>query len=305
MTALPSVRQLRAFVAIYELGQLSAAAEHLSLTQPAVTVLLRELEAKVGVRLFDRSTRSLQRTPAAEELIGYAMRALEELHALTSRLGDYSSGRQGRFRLAATSTVAQTMLPPLLRDFADSHPEVQVTVRDCGPMDFVAMLAHERADLGVGTLEAPVPGLVQRVFLRDPLVAVAPRGPGFASDTPLTWRELCAHPLLIVKPGYGIRRLIDGALAQQDLLPEVRVQQEVSLLTTALAMAAAGLAVAVVPRSIVEHSPFPGLVARRLTQPDAERPMAVICKEGRPLPPAAVAFARTLVPDLPAGWPAR
>lgn len=301
MGALPSVRQLRAFVAIYELGQLSAAAEHLSLTQPAVTVLLRELEAKVGVRLFDRTTRSLQRTPAAEELIGYAMRALEELHALTSGLGVYAGGRQGRFRLAATSTVAQTMLPPLLRDFETSHPDVRVVVRDCGPMDFVAMLAHERADIGVGTLEAPVPGLVQRVFLRDPLVAVAARGPGFASARSMTWRQLCAHPLLVVKPGYGIGRLVARALAQQDAAPQVR--QEVSLLTTALAMAAAGLGVAVVPRSIAEHSPFPGLVVRRLTEPEVERPMAVICKEGRSLPPAAVAFARTLVPDLPEGWP--
>ena len=81
--SLPSVRQLRAFVAVYDSGQLSAAAEALSLTQPAVTVLLRELEARLGVRLFDRSTRSLRRTEAAAEAIGHARRALAEMQALS------------------------------------------------------------------------------------------------------------------------------------------------------------------------------------------------------------------------------
>ena len=63
MRGLPSVRQLRAFAAVYYTGQVSAAAERLALTQPAVTVLLRELEERLGVKLFDRSTRSLRQSP--------------------------------------------------------------------------------------------------------------------------------------------------------------------------------------------------------------------------------------------------
>ena len=120
--SLPSVRQLRAFVAVYDSGQLSAAAEALSLTQPAVTVLLRELEARLGVRLFDRSTRSLRRTEAAAEAIGHARRALAEMQALSGGMASLARGERGRLRIAATSTVAQTLLPAAVRRYLDRHP---------------------------------------------------------------------------------------------------------------------------------------------------------------------------------------
>src|SRR6059058_746513 len=95
MRTLPSVRQLRAFVAVYHAGQVSAAAEQLSLTQPAVTVLLRELEEKLGVRLFDRSTRTLRRTEAAIEAIAYAERTLAELEALGAAMAELAGARRG------------------------------------------------------------------------------------------------------------------------------------------------------------------------------------------------------------------
>ena len=133
MRTLPSVRQLRAFVAVYHTGQVSAAAQQLALTQPAVTVLLRELEGKLGLKLFDRSTRSLRRTEAAAEAIGFAERALAELEALGASMAELAGARRGRVRIAATSTVAQTLLPPVMRRFLDTHPEVAVEIEDVAP----------------------------------------------------------------------------------------------------------------------------------------------------------------------------
>ncbi len=295
------MRQMRAFVAVYQLGHLSAAAEQLSLTQPAVTVLIRELENRLGVKLFDRTTRSLRRTEAADEAIGYVTRALEEMQHLSLSLADLAGARRGRFRVAATSTVAQTLLPPLLRTFLLAHPGVEASVQDCGPLDFVQTLASDRADLGIGSLERPVPGLIEHVFLHDELVAAALPGPGFDGSQPdMTWRQLAQYPLILVKPGYGIRRLVEQTLADAGLLPRMRVRQEVSLLTTALAMAAAGLGVAVLPRSIVTHGAFSTLVSRRLTRPTVTRPVAVIHRAERSLSPAALAFARNCVPGLAA-----
>ena len=299
MRDLPSVRQMRAFVAVYQLGHLSAAAEQLSVTQPAVTVLIRELEARLGVKLFDRTTRSLRRTEAADEAIGFVMRALDEMHQLSRSLSDLSGVRRGRFRVAATSTVAQTLLPSLLRNFLQAHPDVEVSVQDCGPLDFVQTLASDRADVGIGSLEQPVPGLVEHVFLRDELVAAALPGKGFdGQSATMTWRQLVQHPLIVVKPGYGIRRLIDKTLADEGLLEQMQVRQEVALLSTALAMAAADLGVAVVPRSIVTHGAFPSMVTRRLTRPVVERAVALVYRVERSLSPAALAFARSCVPTL-------
>lgn len=108
---MPSVRQLRAFVAVYHTGSISAAAQALSLTQPAVTMLVRELEAKLGISLFDRNTRSIRRTDAATRAIGYAQRALAEMEGLSVSMSELAGVHAGRVRVVATAAVAQAMLP--------------------------------------------------------------------------------------------------------------------------------------------------------------------------------------------------
>lgn len=290
--SLPSVRQLRAFVAVYDSGQLSAAAETLSLTQPAVTVLLRELEARLGVRLFDRSTRSLRRTEAAVEAIGFARRALAEMQALSGGMSSLARGERGRLRIAATSTVAQTLLPAVVRGYLERYPAIQVQIDDCAPGEFAEHVLAGQVDLGLGTLEGPTHGLSQRVVLRDHLAAVAPIGPRFKADGPLTWKQLAAWPVITVRPGYGVRRRIDAAASAAGV--ELHIAHEVSLLTTAVALAAAGLGVAVVPGSVFSPTQYPALAARRLTRPVVERDTAVVFKSDRSLSPAAQAFAQLL-----------
>lgn len=293
MRGLPSVRQLRAFVAVYHTGQVSAAAQQLALTQPAVTVLLRGLEDRLGVRLFDRSTRALRRTEAAAEAIAYAERVLADLEALGSSMADLAGARRGRVRIAATATVAQTLLPPVLRRFLDAHPGVRVEVEEVAPSGFVEALLAERVDFGIGTLEGSVPGLREDVFLRDTLAAVALAGPHFPPGRPITWKQLAALPLVTVKPGYGVRRRIEAAAEAAGV--QLQVVHEVALLTTALAMAAHGLGVAVVPGSLLAHGADPRLVARRLTRPAVERHTALVRKQERSLAPAAQAFADLLL----------
>lgn len=287
---LPSVRQLRAFVAVYQTGQVSAAARQLALTQPAVTVLLRELEDRLGVKLFDRSTRTLRRTDAAVEAIGHAERVLAELQALGAGMAELAGARRGRVRVAATSTVAQTLLPPLMRRFSAAHPGVRVELADVAPTEFVETLLADRADFGIGTLEAPVPGLQEQVFRQDCLAAVALESAAFPANRPITWKQLAALPLVTVNTGYGVRRRIDAAAAAAGV--QLQFAHEVSLLTTAVALAASGLGVAVVPSSLAGHGGHggAGLVARKLTRPAVERNTAVVQKVERSLSPAAQAF---------------
>lgn len=289
LSALPSVRQLRAFVAVYQTGSVSVAAEQLALTQPAVSVLLRELEDRLGLRLFDRSTRSLRRTEAAAEAIGYAQRALAELDGMASSMAELSTGKRGRVRVAATATMAATLVPPAMRRFAELHPDVKVELEEVGPEAFVEVLLSERADFGVGTLEAPVPGLREDVFMRDTLVvAAAPTGK-LPPGTTMTWKQLAAFPVVTVKPGYGIRRRIEEAAKAAGVA--LRIEHEVSLLGTALAMAAHGLAAAIVPASVVTPGFDARLVVRRLARPAVERPIGIVWKPERSLSPAAMAFA--------------
>lgn len=285
---LPSLRQLRAFVAVYHTGQVSAAADQLALTQPAVSVLLRELEGKLGVKLFDRSTRTLRRTDAAAEAIVFAERALAELEAMGASMAELASAGRGRVRVAATSTVAQTLLPDLLRRFIERHPGVQVEIVDLAPTEFVETLLTERVDLGLGTLEGPVPGLREEVIVRDSLAAIGLPGAAFEGDKPITWRQLAALPVVTVKPGYGVRRRIEAAAQAAGV--RLQIVHEVSLLTTAVALAASGLGIAVVPASLLAHARNDRLIARRLARPTVERNTALVSRTDRSLSPATQAF---------------
>lgn len=299
LRGLPSVRQLRAFVAVYHTGQVSAAAEQLSITQPAVTVLLRELEDRLGVRLFDRTTRSLSRTAAAEQALAYAERALAELEGMTAAMHGLATGEQGLLRIAATSTTAQTLLPRVLRRFGALYPGVRLVVDDCSPLDFVERIVRHRVDVGVGTLESAVPGLREQVFLQDWLVAAGRRSPAFHGDKPLTWKQLSAHELIVVRGGYGVRRRVEQAAAQAGV--QLRIAHEVTLLTTALAMAAEGLGIAVVPGAAAANAMLPDLVARKLVRPAMARPVSVISLADRALPGAAQAFERFMVEEFSEG----
>ncbi|MGA0571329.1 LysR family transcriptional regulator [Variovorax sp. VNK109] len=293
MRGLPSVRQLRAFVAVYHTGQVSAAAGQLSITQPAVTVLLRDLEDRLGVKLFDRTTRSLARTAAAEQALAYAERALAELEGMGAALRGLATGEQGVLRIAATSTTAQTLLPRALRHFGERYPGVRVVVDDCAPLDFVERITRQRVDLGVGILETGMPGLRERVFLRDWLVAAGRGSASFQAGGSMTWKQLAAHDLIVVRAGYGVRRRVEQAAAQAGA--ELRIVHEATLLTTALAMAAEGLGVAVVPGAAAAYSMLPGLVSRKLVRPAVARPMSVISLADRAPSGAAKAFEQFMV----------
>lgn len=299
MRGVPSVRQLRAFVAVYHGGQLSSAAASLSLTQPAVSVLLRELEDRLGVRLFDRTTRSLHCTEAAEEAIGYAERVLSELAGLATGMAELATGRRGRVRIAATSTIAQTLLPKALRRYMDLYPDVKVVIEDCAPGQFVEKVLGEQIDFGIGTLQRRTAGLEERVFVRDHLAVIADPAWGLPGTDSMTWRQLAARPLITVKPGYGVRSSIDIAAASAGV--QLDIAYEVSLLTTALAMAASGLGPALLPASILMHAAPSTLVARRLVRPTVARNIAVVTRQGRSLSPAAAAFAELLVLEFASG----
>lgn len=288
LSALPSVRQLRAFAAVCQLGGASAAADRLGITQPAVTMLLRQLEDRFSVKLFDRTGRQLRMTEAAHEALAYAERVLADLERMAGTMSEISQATRGTVSVAATATVAQSILPRAMRQLRSTHADIRVRLCEVAPEAFVDTLLAGRADLGVGILEAPVPGLVAEVVGRDPLVAVALQGTGLQSHGRMPWADLADQSVITIKPGYGVRRQIDSAAMQAGVI--LQIVQEVSLLSTALALAASGLGVALVPASLAAHVADASLVVRPLIDPVVERSISVVIPRTKTTSPAAQAF---------------
>jgi LysR family carnitine catabolism transcriptional activator len=286
----PTVKQLRAFAAVYRSGKVATAAAELSLTQSAVSALVRQLEGKLGVALFDRTTRALHRTAAADHLIATAERLLGELDGLARDAQALEEHQAGKIRVAVTPAVAQSLMPRALARFQREQPQTRVQLEDCAPDQFVAAIVGERADFGIGVMESEHPELVSEVLLRDQLCLLCHAGHSLASaGKALHWKGLAGQPLIVVRPGYGSRRAIERAAAVAGI--ELQIAHEVSLLATAVAMAREGLGAAIVPASMAaEARRGADLVAHRLIAPTVSRDISVVSKKGHTLGAAARRF---------------
>ena len=124
---------------------------------------------------------------------------------------DLAGTKRGRLRIAVTSTTAQTLFPLLWKRYSNLYPQIGLTLEDCAPNEFVEKIASDRVDSGSGRLEAAIPGLQEKVFRKDTLVAAAATASSFPTDADLNWRQLSELPVVVVKPGYRVRQRIELA----------------------------------------------------------------------------------------------
>lgn len=283
-----TLRQLHAFVLVCQLGGFSRAAERMHVTQSAVTLLIKQLEAALGVILFDRSTRTLRLTSAAKEALPIAERILrngdllkDSLKALTDRSG-------GVVNLAVTVGVAAAFISRVVAAFQNRYPKITVALQDLSPDQLVMMTLAEEVEFSIGTLDNDVPDLDTTTLLERPLCVVCHNRSGLSSQKTVTWDRLTDQPVITIKAGTGIRRLIDETLAIRGkrLVPVY----EVSLVTTALAMTAEGLGVSVFPPYLVSPLQYPHLITRPLIDPTVPRRLSIISKRGRTLSHASQSF---------------
>ena len=272
--------QLRAFVEVYRLRKLNAAAVRLCVTQSAVSVLIRQLESAVGTTLFDRTTRSLHPTAAALEMLPIAERILRDIQTLDTSFGAQAAPR-GRVAIATTPTIASTLLPPVIKQFNDLYPQVRVVLDDCAPDQFISHIIGEHVDFGVGSPNEAPSEVSQRTLLQDHLCVVCPREHALARRRAVRWADLYGHPIVTIKPGYGIRDAINRAAAEASVVLDI--QHEVSFLTTALAMSASGVGITILPSHLIAHSGFVNLVARKLNNPSIVRNISIVARRNRTL----------------------
>ena len=289
----PSLRQLRVFRAVYQLRKISAAAEQLSITQSAVSMMVKQLEDGYGVLLFERTTRSLRPTSAAEDALATIERILRDVDSLGANLYDLLALRRGTITIAVTPTLGEIMLPEPLERFNRKHPEIRIMVDDCSPDQFVSRVTGEHVDFGIGTPESAAADVDTVSLLADHLAVVCRADHPLAAKRVPRWSDLEGHPLVTVRPGYGIRPLIDHSAMAAGITLDVT--SEVSFLSTALWMVQAGQVAAIMPSAYALNPDSRNLVVRKLTRPVVSRNICIVTKRGRTLSAAARAFVDQLI----------
>ncbi len=292
MIMAPTLPQMRSFVAISRLGSFTRAAHSLHLSQPALTVQIRELEAALGVRLIDRNTRSVALTRIGRELAPVFERVLRELDAVVSGAKELSDRRYGIVRIACLPSLAAAMLPEKIRDFRGRHPGVEFVVRDGVGRRVLALVKADAVDFGIAAGEVNDPELETTVLLRDRMHAVYLKPHPLDRERTITAAKLVAHPLILMDQESTVRQVVERAFRAEGLT--VKPAIEATYMTTAVGMVRARLGVALLPSAASESKPSGKLRSRAIAGRHFVRPIVVVRKKGRTLPPASADFLAAL-----------
>ncbi|MEO6017846.1 MAG: LysR substrate-binding domain-containing protein, partial [Polaromonas sp.] len=207
---------------------------------------------------------------------------------LGSSFRDLSGLRSGRVCVAVTPTLAAFLMPAVIRRFAALHPEIRVVVDDCAPDQFMSRVIGEHVDFGIGTPEKMLADADLQTLMPDHLSLVCTADHALAGKKSVHWADLAGHPVITVRPGYGIRPMIDATAAGAGVL--LNVVNEVSFLSTALWMTSSGLGASIMPSAFASYSAYPDLVIKTLAGPRVSRDISVVTKRGRSLAAASQSF---------------
>jgi LysR family transcriptional regulator, transcriptional activator of the cysJI operon len=206
--------RLKVFRTVAEHLNFRKAAEHLFLTQPAITLQIKALEDDLGTRLFDRAGNHVSLTPQGSLLLTYAKKIAVLVSQAGQQLGAQDGKVSGELSLGVSTTIAQYVLPRLLGAFLAEHPRVQFSLHSGNTGEIVRLLLETK--LSIGLIEGPARdrGIRAEPFMQDELVLIMP--PAFASDH-VSRAQLLAANLLMREQGSGSRRVVEIALEKAGL----------------------------------------------------------------------------------------
>jgi LysR family carnitine catabolism transcriptional activator len=290
-----NLRLLQTFLVVASEGSFRLAGEKLNRAHSAVSIQVKQLEEQLQVRLFERTTRSVKLTDEGTKLQESMRKAhFEILHGLRE-IREAADLKRGQLSLASSSHVASVHLPPILTEFVSQLPEVAVTIRELTSTDLYAALRKQEVDFAIGP-HGIDPTFEFSPILVEPLHAVVhPRFADPSRDT-ITWQEIARFPILLPAPQTAMRRIVDQVLRENGLETPNRyqfVQAE-----TIIAMAEAGLGIAVQPSTRLEKHPPVNAHIMRLTDPHIRRAMSLIRLKNRELSPAARHLADKIISEV-------
>lgn len=292
-----TLRQLQAFLAVADLNSFTRAAARLRMAQPALSLLIRELEASLGVKLFDRTTRRTELTEAGREFRSSVSRIIDDLDHAARNIGDLRERNRGRVTIAAPPLLAAAMLPEAIAAFRRRHPGITIAVVDTRTDLIIQRVRTAQVDCGIGTFAPDEDGLLYARVATDRLMLFARSDNVLSRRKLVAWRELEGHPVIALTRDSGIRLLVETVF--ESIGQSLRPVFEVSEINTALGLVSAGLGVAVLPAYAQALASFQNLVARPLIRPAVTRDISLIAPLGRSLSPAAEAFSRFLRAHVP------
>lgn len=279
---------IQAFVTIAELGGFNKAAEHLHVTQTALTRRVQKLESYLGLKLLDRTTRYVELTAVGRDFLPQARSIVHDMTMAVGRLKDMSRTHRGSFTLACVPTMAAHILPMLIHQYSATHPDNRIRLVDAASYEVRDAVLNNQAELGISIQGEGHPDLAEWPLFDDPLMFFC-RTDHPLSDAPsVSWADMAGADLIVVSNLTATRVFMDYQLAKRGI--SLTSAYEVQHHATAISLVAAGIGCAILPASTYGQGDRPNLRRIALTSPVVQRKVILLSRRKASLSPAAQAF---------------
>ncbi|MFG3553931.1 LysR family transcriptional regulator [Micromonospora sp. NPDC047557] len=275
--------QLQLVVAVADSGAFTAAAERALISQPALSRAVKDVERVLGVRLFDRTTRSVALTADGREFVPVAREIIAGAANGLARFQAYRDGHHGAVTVAALPALAACVLPFTCRRLAEQRPHIRVRVIEADAAQVLGHIRSGRADIAVTEAPESAADLHIQPIGDDRTVAVAPTGHPLTATATISWQEWARHPAVAYRGGPDL---------PVGMNPQVAFEADTA--ATVVAMVAAGLGVAAMPLSALPLTDQKSITVIPLTDPLVSKPLAVVRRTVPAITPSAEALLEIL-----------
>lgn len=286
------INQIVVFTTVARTGSFAEAAIQLHLSQPALSVAMKNLEQSLGGKLLARTTRSVTLTPEGKAFYPVARRLLSEWEQSMQDVRNHFALGRGKLDIAAMPTYTTNFLPKILAEFHSQYPNIHITVHDVIAENVVQMVREERSELGITFAPEDAPDLHFQPLYQDRFVAILPFKHPLLEKQTLKWIDLLACPHLSLQRPAGTRKLIDQALQEKGLLvtPAFESHQLVSIGR----MVNEGLGLSVVPSTSRAQMEEMGLQCRAISAPVITHQVGIVTRPQQALSAAALAMQQLI-----------
>jgi DNA-binding transcriptional LysR family regulator len=276
------IEQLQAFLSVAETGSFQVAAQQCQVTQSTVSRQVQALEAELDAPLFHRGAQA-KLTVAGERLLPKARRIYQDWVQVSRDIADLMAGKQPELCVAAIQSVCSTLLPPVLQQFCEEYPQVQLRVTALGSDRSLKVLRDGLVDLAI-VMHNPrlvtQPEMVVTPLFEETIEVLMGANHPLANQPHIAWEMLSRFPQVIFKDGYGMQRLVQQQF--QDRGEELNAAMELNTLDAFRGVIRQGNFMALLPQSaLVECRHDPTLTVRPTEVPALRRSVVLVTTRDR------------------------
>ena len=285
------LEQLQAFLAVADTGSFQAAAKQCGVTQSTVSRQIRAIEESMGVPLFHRSAQT-KLTLAGNSLLPRATRICREWNQACQDINDLMNGKQTELCIAGIHSVCAYLLPPIVTQYCDSHPNVQLRVTALGSDRSLKVLRDGLVDVSIvmnNPLLTNSQEMVVTPLYEEPVEVLMASDHPLAQFESIPWSEIAHYPQVVFKDGYGMQRIVQSQF--RDRNEDFKIALELNTLDAFRGVVRQGNMIALLPQSaLAESRQDPELTVRPTQEPNLLRKVVMVTTHDRLMIPPIQEF---------------